>query len=74
MALFKQSRKRVPTDDDPGLQEIRAWHDWFVGAHQRRLAELGLPPDQYDGELEAIIALAASIRERMTSDYLVRTR
>ena len=69
MALFQ--KRAVPPD--PGLQEIRAWHDWFVGAHEQILRDW---PDQHlvEQERAKIAALAAAIRERMTSEYLARTR
>ena len=69
MAALLKTRTRASAPRDEGLDEIRAWHEWFVDAHQRRLAALHLPTDQHEGALDAIIAIAASIRERMTSEY-----
>jgi len=65
--------KRRAPKIDAGLEEIRAWHDWFVGAHEQILRDW---PDQHlvEQERAKIAALAAAIRERMTGDYLARPR
>ena len=60
-------RKAAPAPRDEGLQQIRAWHDWFVGAHEDILRD---SPDQHliKPERAKVAALAAAIVERMKTD------
>ena len=71
-ALFKMP-KRASVPRDEGLDEIRAWHAWFVGAHEERLRDF---PDTHllEQERAKVAALAVATVERMKTDYLARTR
>jgi hypothetical protein len=57
---------------DAGLQEIEAWHTWFVQGHTARLKDADLSPADFTNELEKLQQLAAAIVARMKSDYLAR--
>ena len=61
----------APAPRDEGLQQISAWHDWFVGAHEQILRD-SVNQHLIEQERAKIAALATAIRERMTSDYLSR--
>jgi hypothetical protein len=59
---------------DPGLEEIAAWHRWFVSGHTARLKDLNLPRDQYDAQLADIMRLGQASVETMREQYLANAR
>ena len=68
----KKPRTIALAVDDPGLQEIADWQDWFLGA---QLATIAANPDMHDGERETSIRAAKSltiaVADKMREDYLI---
>ena len=68
-------KKAAPPDPlEAGVQQIADWHAWFRRAHEERLADLQLPPDQHARELAAARRIGEAVAERMRADFLARAR
>jgi hypothetical protein len=61
--LLNKPVPSLPVDE--GLQQIADWHAWFRRAHEERLADLQLSPDQHARELADVQRIGEAVAERM---------
>lgn len=68
---MKRTRTTV---DDPGLDEIAAWHQWFLEAHRARLRQNGCDDSEVEDLMVPIVEQATHIVAKMREDYLIAQR